>query len=106
MNVRVIDEEDITGAVGQGLSLVLHELVTNALKYGALSGKEGNVDVRIDEVDGIITIAWRERGGPPVNTEGEAGFGSSLIAQALRGHGKVDLRFPTSGVECDISLTP
>ncbi|WP_282099572.1 sensor histidine kinase [Qipengyuania aurantiaca] len=106
VDVQIINEEAITGAVGQGLSLVLHELVTNALKYGALSGKEGNVSVCIEEVDGQIKIAWRECGGPRVDTERKAGFGSSLIAQALSGHGKVDLRYPVSGVECDISLTP
>ena len=104
--VRVLSEESISGAVAQGLSLVFHELVTNALKYGSLSSDAGKVDVTIQKEGHVITIRWREFGGPPVEFNGSAGFGSSLIEQAMGGEGKVDLRFPKSCAECDITLDP
>lgn len=104
VNVEVIDECQLTGAIGQGLSLIFHELATNALKYGALSQDTGRVGVRIDRDGDRLEIQWRETGGPPVRPSPDAGFGSKLISDAIGSAGHVELRFEDHGVECDISL--
>jgi PAS domain S-box-containing protein len=83
------------------LSLVLHELATNAAKHGALSAPEGRVEVGW-EVEGeaparILRLRWRERGGPPVPAPpARRGFGRALVEQAvaydLKGRGRLDFR--------------
>ena len=76
--------------VGEGsvpaIALVVHELATNSVKYGALSAPDGTLDIsgylRGDDVD----VVWTELGGPPVAaSRGPAGFGSKLIAQSMAG---------------------
>lgn len=88
------------------LSLLLHELATNAAKYGALSVPEGHVDVAWHiEGEGErrdLVFAWTERGGPPPvapDQSRRAGFGSRLIRMGLAGSGGVDLRYPPSGFQ-------
>lgn len=88
------------------LSLLLHELATNAVKYGALSVPEGRVVVarRLTGEGGgrEAILDWIERGGPvptPPATSGRKGFGSRLIQMGLVGTGGVDLRFPASGFQ-------
>jgi two-component sensor histidine kinase len=61
------------------LSLVLHELATNACKYGAWSHDHGNVALTIAQVGSAIGIAWHEGDGPPVTTSGRGGFGTKLL---------------------------
>lgn len=86
-----------------GLSLMLHELATNAAKYGALSNPDGSVriDWRVD--DGLLHLAWRETGGPRVVPPVRTGFGSRLIDRGL-GRGRVERRYPVQGVEVDVSV--
>ncbi|WP_267354121.1 MULTISPECIES: GAF domain-containing protein [unclassified Methylobacterium] len=88
------------------LSLLLHELATNAAKYGALSAPNGRVALtwRLDGADDDreLVLDWIERGGPspvPPSTSGRKGFGSRLIRMGLVGAGDVDLRYPPSGFE-------
>ena len=79
------------------MALMLHELATNAAKYGALSVPEGVVEIgwRVTE-DDAAEIIWRERGGPPVHQPTRAGFGSALIQRSipfdLGGESSVDFR--------------
>ena len=84
-----------------GLSLALHELATNATKYGALSGEEGTIDVRwsVDE-DGTFQLDWIESGGPPVVAPAALGFGSRLITRMVAPYfaGTVDHDFHPDGV--------
>src|SRR5262249_57491800 len=73
------------------LALVLHELATNARKYGALSVPSGRLSVtwevsRTDSERDLV-IDWKERGGPRIHIPNEKGFGSVLIEQTLKGHG-------------------
>jgi len=90
------------------LSLALHELLTNALKYGALSSDGGRVDLTWRTVgeppDRRLRITWREVGGPPVLPPQRKGFGSRLIERALAIEigGPVVLDFAPDGVVCDI----
>jgi PAS domain S-box-containing protein len=87
------------------LALMLHELGTNAAKYGALSGPEGRVDVDWEAEAGQVRLRWRERDGPPVLPPQSKGFGSRLIGTALGGHGgRAELRFEPGGVCCDMSF--
>jgi two-component sensor histidine kinase len=67
------------------LALVLHELATNSLKYGALSSSTGTLDVSCGPVAGDdAVIIWTERGGPPVvQPTGPGGYGSSIVNQAM-----------------------
>ncbi|MGV8935968.1 MAG: sensor histidine kinase [Allorhizobium sp.] len=89
------------------LSLLLHELATNALKYGALSNDSGMVDLRwriagLDESAELV-FDWREIGGPAVETQtpSRSGFGSKLTRTGLAGSGQVDLRYNPAGLEAE-----
>lgn len=87
------------------LALMLHELGTNAAKYGALSGPDGRVEVTWEIEGPLARLRWRERAGPPVLPPQSKGFGSRLIASALGGHGgKAELSFDPGGVGCDMSF--
>ena len=65
------------------LSLVLHELATNATKYGSLGSEQGTVAVEWKHDDGRVLLVWTETGGPPVLTPTKRGFGSVLIERAF-----------------------
>jgi len=90
------------------LELVFHELVTNAVKYGALSNDTGTITVRwkrVTKYDGPhTTIEWIESGGPPIEAAGVSGFGSMLIQSSIAHDlaGKVDLQFKPTGLSCII----
>ncbi|HEX7943681.1 MAG TPA: PAS domain-containing protein [Phenylobacterium sp.] len=87
------------------ISMALHELGTNAAKYGALSTLSGQVEVKWRREGSDVEITWRESGGPAVAAPTQRGFGSRLLerglAQDLRG--TVELTFPPSGVRCRIT---
>lgn len=90
------------------LSLMLHELATNAAKYGALSNANGQVTItwRIDGdgAEAPVTLRWSEAGGPLVVPPQRTGFGTRLIGRGLAGsfEGVVDLAYPATGVVCTI----
>lgn len=87
-------------------ALVLHELATNASKYGALSGEAGTVDVswRLKEEDSPkrLLFSWRESGGPEVIPPEQKGFGSRLIASSLRAFGDVTMDYRPAGLVVEI----
>lgn len=69
------------------LALIIHELATNSLKYGALSVDTGTLDVSSSAHDAAITIVWAERGGPKVaSPAGAPGYGSRLVERSITGH--------------------
>ena len=90
----------------RGLVLALHELATNALKYGALSRPDGGVRLTTElGEDGAVRVEWREQGGPEVKAPKARGFGSRLITHALPSPGdEVRLTFPAQGVVCVFRL--
>jgi light-regulated signal transduction histidine kinase (bacteriophytochrome) len=97
----------LTAKSALSLSLAVHELATNAAKYGALTAPSGNVAVvwrRPD--DGSVELSWTETGGPPVAPPTRRGFGSTLIERALAMEtgGQATVRYLRAGVVCDISL--
>ena len=66
------------------LALIVHELATNSLKYGALSAETGTLDVSCSAHDKEIVITWTEQGGPPVKPpEGPGGYGSQMVERAM-----------------------
>jgi PAS domain S-box-containing protein len=68
----------------QPVGMVLHELATNSLKYGALSSPSGRISVQWSiERDGGLRLIWRESGGPPITAPAQAGFGMTLLAQII-----------------------
>jgi two-component sensor histidine kinase/DNA-binding response OmpR family regulator len=69
------------------VALMLHELGTNSVKYGALSKAEGAVNVNWTVSDNRLHLEWRERGGPPVKSPLKRGFGTTLIEQTAKGEG-------------------
>jgi two-component sensor histidine kinase len=95
-------------AAALSLGLAVHELATNAVKYGALSTEQGRVRIAwlIDAAvhDGLFRLHWREQGGPPVVEPTRAGFGSRLIRGALGGEmqGRVRMAFAPEGLDCHI----
>ena len=88
------------------LSLAIHELATNAVKYGALSQPGGSVSVAWQESESGIDLSWIEAGGPPVSTPTRMGFGTTLIEKALGmetgGTSKID--YLHDGIVCKIFL--
>lgn len=107
----ILEGPDVDLAPNDALSLglAIHELATNAAKYGALSVEDGRVSVRWAMVPGnLARIEWQERGGPPVAAVArrERGFGTDLIekivAHELRN--PVDLRFDPEGVSCTLTV--
>ena len=90
--------------VAVSLALGLHELCTNAAKYGALSTPEGGVRVGWSADNGRLHLEWRERGGPPVEPPARRGFGTRMIERGLPSElgGKVEIAFEPSGVVCTI----
>lgn len=105
----VIDGGDVTVTprVALTLAMVLHELTTNAVKYGALSAASGRVDVawRLEQRTSqptILRLEWRESGGPPVAEPKRRGFGSRFIEGSVKTElqGTVVMRFDPAGVSC------
>ncbi len=94
------------------LGLVLHELVTNAAKYGALSVPTGRLELSwsVEQPEGqptrLLRILWSESGGPPVEPPKRQGFGSRLIRRSIEGEldGTLTIDFAASGVSYGLSL--
>jgi two-component sensor histidine kinase len=90
--------------------MALHELVTNAAKYGALSTGEGGVDVswQVESTarGNWLRITWAESGGPPVATPSRRGLGTVLIEEGIAYEvgGEAKMHFPVTGVRCELGI--
>jgi two-component sensor histidine kinase len=82
------------------LAMTLHELATNAIKYGAMSVPGGCVDVSWSCDDGRLGLTWREREGPPCEPPAREGFGTRMLKRALASElgGKASLHFDPEGL--------
>ena len=106
-----IEGPDIAIGAKQALALTmaLHELATNAGKYGALSGASGKVSigwsVGRDGDEDVFRFSWTETDGPPVTAPERRGFGSRMIEQALAGYfnGKAELNYPAKGLTFELT---
>jgi two-component system, chemotaxis family, CheB/CheR fusion protein len=94
----------------ESFALAVHELATNAIKYGALSEPAGHVDVNWsiqDSKDGhMLIFEWRERGGPPVSPPKRNGFGTEMLERTLAFEfkGRTELAYNPDGVHCKIMI--
>jgi two-component sensor histidine kinase len=102
-------EVDINRDAAVALGLVLHELVTNAVKYGSLSNDNGAVEITATPIPGGgLEIIWQEMGGPPVSAPDRRGFGQTVIARGLGNSASKDaeVSFDPAGVHCRMILKP
>jgi two-component sensor histidine kinase len=86
------------------IAMAVHELGTNALKYGALSNGDGRILLNWTLDEGRLKLEWREEGGPSVATPSRRGFGSRLIQRGLAAElaGRVEMDFRPEGLTCRI----
>jgi PAS domain S-box-containing protein len=101
----------LAAATTQAVAMVVHELATNAVKFGALSRPGGRVSIDWGTPSGgdgaaDLMVEWRETGGPPVSKPTQSGFGTSLIGELISHElgGTVNLAFDPDGVCCRMSL--
>lgn len=93
-------------SAAQSIGMALHELATNAGKYGALSGPNGRVEIAWQMADGTFTLSWIERGGPAVRPPTRRGFGTTVLKAMVQMSlgAEVELAFPAEGlswrIEC------
>jgi two-component sensor histidine kinase len=90
------------------LALVVHELATNSIKYGALSAKAGTLDVSCasDDHENVVVV-WTERGGPPVEEPPTTrGYGSRLLNQSMSDlGGSLEANWDAGGVVVTLRMT-
>jgi two-component sensor histidine kinase len=96
---------NLSGQVAQNFCLALHELVTNAVKHGALSNPRGKVDifwtVSGDGDNRVLQFRWRERAGPRVVVPSREGFGTSLLKTTFPEN---SIEYPPEGLSCEIKV--
>jgi len=104
-------DQILSAEAGQVIGMVLHELATNAAKYGALSNKDGRVLVywrqqQNEDGGNHLRIDWRERGGPPVVPQSRCGYGTSVIRDLIPYElgGTVELVHSREGVHCVLEV--
>jgi two-component sensor histidine kinase len=87
------------------IAMAVHELGTNALKFGALSQGEGTVSIKWSQADDRLHLEWRESGGPSVEYPSYRGFGSKLLQRSIAQDlgGDVALRYEKTGLVCILS---
>jgi two-component sensor histidine kinase len=93
-------------AIAIVLALIVHELTTNAVKYGTLSDASGRIRVAWSIGGDQLVLEWVESGGPQPTVSTREGFGSKLLRSGVRQfQGSVDSRFEPTGLQCRFSLT-
>jgi two-component sensor histidine kinase len=90
----------------QAAAVILHELATNAAKYGALSVADGFVAVEWSQaVDGRLTLQWTEANGPRVNPPTRQGFGTRMMENVVAGQeGEIHFEWHPQGLSCEITM--
>jgi PAS domain S-box-containing protein len=91
----------------QAIAISLHELATNAAKYGSLSAADGEVEIAwSDTADGRLSLRWTESGGPTIAPPTHRGFGTGIVENIIGGQlgGKVHFDWRTTGLTCEIAL--
>jgi two-component sensor histidine kinase len=103
-----ISDEILTARAALDLSLVFHELMTNAVKYGALQSEQGSISIRsLRSTTGeAFTIIWTERGGPTVQVPTRKGFGTRLARDLLTHdlRGECEFSFEPQGLKCTMRV--
>ncbi len=100
----------VRATAAQQFSLIIHELTTNALKYGALSAPAGRISIEgsIERRDGddLFSLRWKESGGPPVSPPARTGFGSVILLDSARQFAhRVTMNFPPEGLTYELHVS-
>ena len=99
------DDASLSSTKGLLLAMAIHELGTNAVKYGAFSNSDGRVGIEWKGSPNSVTLRWRESGGPPVTPPAHKGFGTKLIERAMAGeHGKAQLDYTPDGLKAWLEI--
>ena len=101
------DEIRITPRAAISFGMIVHELATNAVKYGALSNGVGRIAVTIDRAPkSAVIFTWKESGGPYVRSPTRSGFGQTVITRSMQyaEDGGAELRYEPDGVWCSVSI--
>ena len=108
-NIRLQGEEVQLGPAGAlALGMAIHELATNAVKYGSLSVPDGHVDIawRVfgEPAEAVLCLEWTESGGPPVTVPEHTGFGTTLVRRSLSDElaGRAELDFEPGGLKAKL----
>lgn len=97
------DHIEVSGSRVTAIAMALHELCTNAVKYGALSCGDGTVTIQWQRSDDYLVLNWSESGGPPVEPPTQFGFGSTLLQRTLFYEpDRLEMQFSPGGVTCSI----
>jgi PAS domain S-box-containing protein len=93
-------------AAAQSLALALHELVTNAAKYGALSSDAGRVHLIWELQSDLLVLRWVEKGGPPTKAPSSPGFGTRIITASINGQlgGEANFEWNGEGLQCVLTV--
>lgn len=95
----------LNAELARSFALIVHELATNAAKYGALCKPEGELRVEWVLNDGRLSLTWDEKNGPPITKPFEPGFGAKLVTRLLKNHrGEVTPEFRPEGLRVQITL--
>lgn len=99
-------DRNLLSIIAPIFSLVIHELATNAAKYGALSKADGRVEINLKRLPDAVEITWKEKGGPRVIKPNDIGFGTALIEKAVPHElgGTARLDFEPDGVKATLVL--
>jgi two-component sensor histidine kinase len=98
---------ELSANAGRGFALIVHELVTNAVKHGALSSSPGSIEIVWFLEGERVRLSWIERGGPQISAPWKPGFGTRLVTRTLRGlGGEITSAFPPEGLVCVLKFNP
>ncbi|WP_297511109.1 PAS domain-containing protein [uncultured Caulobacter sp.] len=97
------DNVQVSSRIALAISMAVHELCTNATKYGALKGG-GRVRIGWTVDDDQLSLSWQERGGPAVRPPEKMGFGSRMLQQAIGAlpGGRIETTYETAGLQCSL----
>lgn len=96
----------LTPEDAQTIAMALHELATNAAKYGALSVQSGRVDISWSHFEDRLRLTWSESAGPPVQAPSRTGFGTRIILSSFKGgnRGSAEFNWRGEGLQCTLEL--
>lgn len=98
---------ELSPAATRTLSLVFHELLINAMKYGALSNPSGSIAIHWVSGAERVALTWVESGGPEVSRPDRTGFGTTVMTRSLAAlSGDIDFAFNLSGLRCGVQFDP
>jgi two-component sensor histidine kinase len=96
---------EVSSDAARKLGLVFHELVTNAMKHGALANPDGRVVVDWQAEGRVVHLTWREQNGPPVSPPQRQGFGTMIVTESLKSlSGGTAFAFDPDGLRCEMSF--